>query len=283
MTSSYQLSPEDHQRIYQELLYREIECSTNPVEHPSIVILGGQPGCGKSGMIELSEEEYPNRNVVIINGDDYRSAHPKSDEILRLHEIDYAKLTDSDGREWTKNLFSHAIETRRNIIFESTMRNDEPICSTIKYLIDREYQVKIRVMAVSEKESLLGIYQRFEAQKEFKGFGRMTPIESHNAAYTGILQTISRIESEKLFHSLQVYNRNHDLIYSNQIREHQYTRSPQVVQAMIQERKKPWSPEKWMEHRNGWKQVIQQMEKRKATPSKIIEVKNIVRSVPKKN
>lgn len=237
MDVSYKLPNEEHERLYQQLLQNQFSHSTRN-KNPSIVILGGQPGCGKSGLIELGQNTFPDRNVVIINGDEFRSLHSKSIEIFRNHEQKYAELTDPDVREWTSRLFQDAIATKRNIIFEGTMRNDGPICKTIQQLMQEGYQIHIRVMAVNEQESMLGIHQRFEAQKVYKGFGRMTPIESHNAAYSGMLHTINRIENEKLFHTLQVYNRNNELLYENIIQHNEYTRNPDVVSAIQRERNK---------------------------------------------
>lgn len=276
MDDSYKLSKEEHELIYQQILKSEFGSSTSN-ENPSIVILGGQPGCGKSGIIQLSKNDFSDGNVVIINGDDFRGLHPKSLEIFKSHEQRYAELTDPDVREWTSRLFQEAIASKRNIIFEGTMRNDGPICKTIQQLMQEGYKVHIRVMAVSEKESILGIHQRFEVQKAHEGFGRMTPIESHNAAYTGMLHTISRIENEKLFHSLQVYNRNNDLLYENTINRNEYARNPGVVQAIQQERTKEWSPEKWTNYFQQWLNVTKLMESRNAES----EIIHAVNQIPK--
>lgn len=55
-------------------------------------------GCGKSTLIRKSKTEFENGNVVIINGDEYRRYHPKSEEILGKSEEDYAFYTDADVR-----------------------------------------------------------------------------------------------------------------------------------------------------------------------------------------
>lgn len=234
--SDFKLDEQEHERIYQLLQYYEIEYDTTPVRQPIAVILGGQPGSGKSGLMECSAKEFPDRNVVILNGDDYRSAHPESDTIIQLYEKDYAKLTDLEVREWTRRLFEYAISTRRNIIFEGTMRNDGPICQTIQHLLEVGYQVKIRVMAIPEKKSSRGIQERYHLQKKFKGHGRITPQPSHDAAYNGMLQTLQRIEDEVLFHSLQVYNDQYEVIYENKYGYHQELTQSGVIQAIQKER-----------------------------------------------
>lgn len=274
MNEKYQLAEAEHNLILQELI-RALEHEATPVEKPVAIILGGQPGCGKGGLVDLSINEFKNQNAAVINGDEYRKYHPKSREILKKHEQDYAKHTDPDVREWTKRLLDYAIDTKRNIIFEGTMRQDGPICMTLARLRSEGYVVKIRVLAVNERESLLGVYQRYEEQKAKMGFGRMSPRSSHDAAYTGMLKTIERIEQEKLFDTLQVYNRNKLLIYENKRIDHEYQRAPGVVEAIQQERNKEWSLQKNRGYLDAWDRVIKQMEQRQTGASDIDHVLKI--------
>lgn len=46
-----------------------------PTNNPKGFVLGGQPGAGKSILIEKIKKEL-NGNVIVINGDDYRKYHP---------------------------------------------------------------------------------------------------------------------------------------------------------------------------------------------------------------
>ncbi|MDR3076434.1 MAG: zeta toxin family protein [Synergistaceae bacterium] len=49
-----------------------------PQEKPRIVILGGQPGSGKSLLTETARKEiFSSQPVAVINGDDYRVSHPQ--------------------------------------------------------------------------------------------------------------------------------------------------------------------------------------------------------------
>ncbi len=69
------------------------------------------------------QKDFPNGNVVVINGDEHRYRHERIEEILATDDKRLAEFTDPDGGAWTKRLFDRAIETHRNIVFESTMRD----------------------------------------------------------------------------------------------------------------------------------------------------------------
>ncbi|MBA4493978.1 zeta toxin family protein [Paenactinomyces guangxiensis] len=272
---TYKLPAMEHDAVFAEIQASILD-PVRPVGQPAALILGGQPGSGKAGLIRIPVSELKDGNVAIINGDEFREDHPYSKEILKKHEQDYAKLTDPDVREWTKRLFDLAIETRRNIIFEGTMRNAGPICNTLDRLIREGYKVIIRVMAVNEKDSLLAVFERYEGQKATKGAGRIAPRSSHEAAYSGMLHTVERIEKEKLFHILQVYNRDYKLLYENRMVNDKHQHSPDAVRAIREERDKEWTPEKTEQYYQKWEQVISMMKARKADPEETTDVIKII-------
>lgn len=179
-------------------IYRKIEAhhfsGTTPQDSPKVIILGGQPGAGKSGLLEASKQDFTGCNVVSINGDELRYYHPQYREIQKADERHFAELTDPHARQWTKQLFDRAIETRRNILFEGTMREAGPITQTMARLKSSGYQITARIIAASEHDSVAGIFRRYEEQKAAKGFGRWSNIKAHNEAYVGVPVTVGLIE-----------------------------------------------------------------------------------------
>ncbi len=78
----YKLDEKTHNETLEELK-NKLYSGKTPVANPQIVILGGQPGAGKSKIITLSENQFfKDGNVVVINGDDFRHYHPKAEEIF---------------------------------------------------------------------------------------------------------------------------------------------------------------------------------------------------------
>ncbi len=114
----FQLDPRAHAAIYETIEWDHFNDS-RPVDNPRAIILGGQTGAGKSGLLEASKREFTDGNVVSINGDDLRHYHPRLEEILRAGERRVAELTDADVGPWTEKLFTRAIETRGNIVCEA--------------------------------------------------------------------------------------------------------------------------------------------------------------------
>ncbi|MDR0356245.1 MAG: zeta toxin family protein [Deltaproteobacteria bacterium] len=218
--NAYKLAKEVHVEIFSELLLELLINSGESKEHPRIVILGGQPGSGKSTLADIARHKvFDNQPVAAINGDDYRACHPMAGEIYKKNDKRFAELTDADGRIWTSKLLECAIQGKRDIIFEATMRNREPLMSTINHLKNEGYDIEIMVMAVPGSVSRAGIVKRYENQRARGYMARWTPFQAHDEAYVNMPETVSGIEKESPIDSICVYNRAQELLYSNMRRD----------------------------------------------------------------
>jgi hypothetical protein len=263
MDESFKLSAREHERIYKKI-ETDMLRKTEAVLHPQVIITGGQPGSGKSKLLEQSKKDFPDRNVVVINGDDVRGYHPQAEEIFKLDDKRFAERTDPDSRAWTKQLFDRAIETKRNIIFESTMREVGPISETMVRLKNEGYHVTAMVVATHERMSTTGIFRRYEEQKSKKGYGRWSDLSSHDAGYEGMPRTVEHIESHGLVDRLEVYNRSGELIYGNENRGAAWDKAPKAVQAIEVERQREPSEKEREDFRSDWLRIRELMGERKA-------------------
>lgn len=276
MTSSpspYKLSEHRHESVYRRL-ERFSFLDTTPQESPSAVILGGQPGAGKSKLLDHSYQEFPGQNAVRINGDDFRQWHPHIQDILENDEANMAAHTDPDVRAWTKRLFDTAIETKRNVIFEGTMRVKHDISNTMQRLREDGYHVTARVIAAHERQSITGIHTRFETQKIESGHGRMAPIAVHDQAYLGMLETIENIETNALADKIQVFNRAGEIVHEAQLVGDSWD-NPGARAAIETERRKTPSVEDCRTYIRDWAHVFDLMEERGADISEISSVREI--------
>lgn len=268
----FRLSPEKSASIY-EKIERHYFKNTDPSNNPEAIVLGGQPGSGKSALLEKSKTEFDGANVVTINGDELRYFHPQYREIQKFDERRFAEHTDPQTRPWTKQLFDRTIETRRNVVFEGTMREAGPITATMRELREHGYKVTARVIAVNERESIAGVFRRYEEQKAAKGFGRWTNLNAHDEAYKGMPETISYIEKHKLADRVEVYSRTGQLLYSNQIQENEWEHPPGVRSAIETERSKALEQIDRQSLQEQWKDIVGMMSARNASD---LEIQNAI-------
>ncbi len=275
MDKDFKLDVDKHEQIYQKIESRLFQ-ETRTSLHPHVVIMGGQPGSGKSKLLEASRELFSDGNVVVINGDELREYHPQSNEIFKLDDKRYAERTDADSRVWTKRVFDRAIETKRNIIFESTMREAGPISETMKRLRDEGYELTAKVVATHERMSKTGIYMRYEQQKHDKGYGRFTPQDSHDAGYEGMPKTVEHIDKNKLVDRLEVYNRAGERLFSKFLKDGQWDRDESAAKVIEEERQRVPTDKEIADLRTDWQTILERMDERKA-PLKELEQARSVR------
>jgi hypothetical protein len=211
--NEYKLSVIEHDRIYYRI--KDIFLAhAIPVSQPNFYIISGQPGSYKTALINnlVYEMKRQDHSFVVINADEFRKYHPKHYEIFLKHNREAAIFTDPDVRVWAQKLLKEAMSSKYNIIFEGTMRTDE-ICDTIKGAIKIGYNISIKIRALSPFESRLNIHKRYEEELIKSKEARFTTSDSHDAAYYGILKTLVRIEKEKLFNTIEIYDKTNKCIY----------------------------------------------------------------------
>ena len=200
----YKLTDEEHDRIQQDII-RLMLYGKNPVEHPKAVIDIAPPASGKSGLNGYGENQFLDHNVVVINSDELKPFHPEIGEIARLYPQYYTKVTDQESNTWTSTLFDTALREGYNVIFEGTGKNAR-ILNTIKEKM-QGYEVIVRGMAVNELNCLLSILDRYAAQVNTKGWGRLVTLDHFYETYEAMPLTIDQIEKSGVVDRTEVFKR----------------------------------------------------------------------------
>ena len=212
--------------------------------------------------------------AVSIIGDDLRDYHPKYAWLMGTDDKTAAFYTDRDAGLWIEKSIAEAKQRRVNIIIEGTMRDSHKIATTMKSLRDAGYRIDARALAVNSHLSEQGILQRYENQKVDRGVGRMTTPEAHKAAYDGMLETLERIESEKLADSVTIYRRGADAIYFNELQGGQWKQQPQASSVVKKERDRPMTLQERRDYARGWDDLASMLTKPERRAS-ALEKRNI--------
>lgn len=202
----YKLTDEEHEQYYQTIK-RIYTGGKIPVNNPIAVIIGGQTGAGKSGIIGYSTKMFTDENVIIINSDEIKPFHPKSEEIAKLYPDMYTIITDQESNTWTSQLFEELRREKYNIIFEGTMKNNRIADESITELQKLGYTIVVRGIATCDLESRMSILERYEGQVSTKGWGRLVTTDHHNQTYSGMPNTIEYIENTGKYDVLEIFAR----------------------------------------------------------------------------
>lgn len=208
----YVLSEKQFEEMYEkckEISFHNCQKSSNPIA----VFTGGQTGSGKGGIDVFSGREVQKNgeHMAVLDVDVYRATFPFTKEILKKYPTMYSDITAETTGKIVNKIIKEAIKNNYNFVFEGTLRNTQPF-ETLKAMPDY-YKKFIRVMAVSNVESLLTAFERNYEQIKLTGYGRFTNVETHNKTYNGVLNSIRTIESEKKDDIIiEIFKRGQDMV-----------------------------------------------------------------------
>ena len=178
-------------------------------KQPIAIILGGQPASGKTQLFAHIENNiYPDKQFVIINGDEYRAYHPRSNDIATKHGKDYADETQPFANNLVRFMKEECIQKRYNFILESTFRNIETIKESFEEFKKENYKTAVHALSIPYWDSILGIFERYEGQIESTGFGRFSPRTTHDEAFEALPKNLKTCFEEQLFGEIFIYKRN---------------------------------------------------------------------------
>ena len=237
----YQLSASEHHRIFHEEIVREYAQAT-PQQIPIAILLGGQPGAGKSHAKQLLLRNFVDATPVDIGSDMLRPYHPQYAQLLRTDDRHADTYTDRDARAWVDMAMAFAIEHRYSIVLDSTLSRPETFQATAERLRDAGYHINVAMLAVPAPLSRLGNLQRYLAQYEVKGHGRFCVPETHDAAYAGVLNTAALVDqTARLADVVHVFRRGGPPLYTNVRAGDIWSQPPRAVPVISSERGRVWT------------------------------------------
>jgi hypothetical protein len=186
------------EKLKEQSIAFEIELyGIKPVENPKLIIVGGQPGAGKSDLQKFGELELAS-NVVVLSTDVLRSYHPYEREIKKNYPDYYHILTVDLARILLINLENYALANKLNVILESTLGNSEVMLQKIGKYRRHDYQIDLKVIAVNELISYLGAEDRYENMILAEKSGRMVSKQNHDQNYKDIPTTLQMLQDQNL-------------------------------------------------------------------------------------
>ncbi len=267
----YQIGEHETKAIFNEYLLPSLKFYA-PATNPTAVIVGGQPGAGKSSLIEFVKNEFSD-NIVECNADQYRQLHPKAKEILYHYENLFPNLTTELAQSLNLMLRNECKKQGLNFVLEITMSNGAGANATIQGIKEIGYICNVDLLAVNEKWSRLGTIERLEAQRATERFGRVVSSEFHDRRYNEMPLAVKEVAEKKLYDNIRLFGR---VIVDDKNRREQkiaiIANNPaNPVLELIKQRLKIFTIEEKKLFVNEVNRVAKMMEKRQAPQNEVSE------------
>ena len=203
---------DDQFEIQYQGIKNKLIFSKSTVEKPLAVVLGGQPGAGKSNIYDIYKERLEG-NIVELDCDAFRQYHPNYE---KLHEM----YGDNDGEKTNPFIFKvvdrlvdELSDQGYNMIIESSLKSPHTALENGEKLPQKGYNVELAVMATPKSRSWSGTLERYNAVKAAGGQPRAVPKEFHDLVVANIANSISEVYKSGLMSNILIYNRNKECLY----------------------------------------------------------------------
>ncbi len=230
-------SQEEFQKAKESVLSAlTMEPRLAPSLHPIAVLLGGQSGAGKTTLHGLMRD-YFSGNQVTVNGDGFRSYHPRYRELDKEFGPESVNYTAKWAGSMTEAVVDALSTVGYNLAVEGTLRTAEVPTKTATLLKERGYRVFLAVMAVKPEISLVSCQIRYEQMRIAGTVPRATDPEHHNLIIRQIVSNMRVLEQSDLFEGIYLVNRAKEVLYP---KEGQEGRASDMLEQVLFG---PWSRE----------------------------------------
>ena len=203
-------------RVYVARVRSRLFAEDRPSPNPRLVIVGGQPGAGKTAATLQAVRELRRLGdaVAYINGDELRPLHPRYAALVAADKITAADKTGTDVGLWVERGIREAAAGRFSSVIETTMRQPDVVRRTAEQFTRAGFEFEMRVVVVDPELSRLGIYERFAHALTAPGaLPRFTLPGYHTDALAQMPVTLEAVA--KLASVVRFVNRKGEELYSS--------------------------------------------------------------------
>mgnify|MGYP000848681736 FL=1 len=205
------LTPQQLHEIFKTWVIPYLEDIRNPErpvpgQQPWFISVGGQPGSGKTGVVDASGQTHP--GSVIVNGDDLRRFHPDYDHTMEHNPLSMPEVTAQASGAWIGMSNQWLRDNRITAVVETTLRQPAVLLREFEAFKQAGYGTELRVVAVPPEVSRLGTLARYVGQAQEFGVGRTVTAEGHDIPTAAVPGTVETLVASGLVDRVVVQDRD---------------------------------------------------------------------------
>lgn len=211
---------------------------------PVVVFVAGQPGSGKTLVVDLVHRALGRRGgAVRVDRDAYKHVHPCYTAFLAEDVRTAGVRVRPETYRWQAEVEARVRADRYDAVVEAPLAEVQEFLNEAAAYRQAGYRVEIVALAVPEAVSQLGILDRYLRLAE-EGKARYVSWENHDACAAALVDTLRMVEAAHLVDRVFVVRRAEvalEVVYSNDVGPDGAWRRPQgAADAVLAERRRPW-------------------------------------------
>lgn len=206
------IAPEQIDDIYRTLIRPTVFGPTPGGEpSPTLVLLGGQPGSGKSRASARLLAEYD--GMVALSGDDLRIFHPQYRNLVTAEPEQAGAVLADATSSWVRSAIQDALEERRSLLIEGTFGDPDVTLATAAQFREAGFHVRVVAIASPRVLSVVTATSRYLRDQKLGSPARFTRLSAHDRGYNGTTRLIEKIDSTTPADEVTVISRNGRVLF----------------------------------------------------------------------
>jgi UDP-N-acetylglucosamine kinase len=208
------ITPEQIDEIYRTVIQPTLFGTTSGNEpSPTLVLLGGQPGSGKSRASTRLLAEY--QGMVALSGDDLRIFHPRYRQLVEDQPERAGEVLAEATRPWVRAALQDSLTGRRSLLLESTFGDPNVTLATAARFREAGFHVRIVAIASPRILSIVTAASRYLRDRKADSPARFTRLSAHDRGYEGTARLIDSLDASVLVDQVTIVSRNGNTLFDH--------------------------------------------------------------------
>jgi hypothetical protein len=216
------------------------------VEEPVLYVVGGQPGAGKSTLVDSIRDRLSGMGgAAVIQADELEKFHPAYSRLYREDDFTAHDYLYPTARKLRDIFEDFLIPRPYNVLLEGGNTDPRGTLARIQRIGESRTRTHMEVIALPRELSDLARLERFVNGRETDGFGRYVTRQTHDRLYLGSSELVRLVESESPVpvDSLRIRTRAEILYENHRMSDGQWHDLPRAWAALEDERNREWTRE----------------------------------------
>ena len=206
------LTPEQVDTIYRTLIRSTLfDASSKGKPTPTLILLGGQPGSGKSRASARLLEEH--EGMVAVTGDDLRIFHPQYRHLVTAQPERAGEILAKATSVWVRTAIKDALEGRQDLLLEGTFGDPEVTLATARQFREAGFHVRIVAIASPRVLSLVTAASRYLRDRKLGSPARFTRLSAHDRGFDGTTRLTDSLHSTEAVDRVTIVSRNGNTLF----------------------------------------------------------------------
>lgn len=201
------ITPEQIEQVYRTLIHPTVFSDSPGGEHtPTLILLGGQAGSGKSRASARLLAEHD--GMVAVSGDDLRSFHPNYRELVTGQPEQAGPILAEATRPWVRAVIQDCLDERRSLLLEGSFGDPDVTLATASRFQDAGFKVRIVALASPRVLSLVTAASRYLRDLKIGAPARVTSLAAHDRGFDGTTRLIGLLAADAAVDRVTILSRS---------------------------------------------------------------------------